>query len=256
MTAAHPARFGDDILTKIDEIVPSGVRLLDPFAGTGLIHDLTDRETWGVEIEPEWATMHPRTIVGNALQLPFADESFEWVVTSPCYGNRMADHHDAQERCRSCAGSGLRPGGVGHRERCDGKHDDGDLCNERGCPKCDGLGRRSYTRLTYRHRLGRELHRDNSGQLQWGPAYRAFHEAAWSEVWRVLDGGGSFVLNVKDHERKKVVQPVVAFHDAVLREIGFEAVEWHEVPTKGMKFGANRDARVPFEVVAVYVKST
>ena len=31
---------------------------------------------------------------------PFADESFGAVMTSPCYGNRMADHHEARDGSR------------------------------------------------------------------------------------------------------------------------------------------------------------
>lgn len=88
----HPARFTPAILDAISGRIPRGARVLDPFAGTGLIHQLPF-ETVGVEIEPEWATMHPRTIVGNALALPFPAASFDAVATSPCYGNRFADHH-------------------------------------------------------------------------------------------------------------------------------------------------------------------
>ena len=51
----------------------------------------------GVELEPEWVAMHSRTIVGDALDLPFHDDTFDVVATSPCYGNRLADHHNAQD---------------------------------------------------------------------------------------------------------------------------------------------------------------
>jgi tRNA G10 N-methylase Trm11 len=72
--------------------------VLDPFAGTGGIHylDQFGFPTVGVEIEPEWCN-HPRTVQGDATNLPFADETFPFVITSPCFGNRMADHHDAQD---------------------------------------------------------------------------------------------------------------------------------------------------------------
>ncbi|RIK33827.1 MAG: hypothetical protein DCC52_02225, partial [Chloroflexi bacterium] len=36
----------------------------------------------------------------NALDLPFASETFDAVVTSPTYGNRMADHHRARDASR------------------------------------------------------------------------------------------------------------------------------------------------------------
>ena len=103
MCPPHPARFNDRILEAADQLL--GPRLgwiLDPFAGTGRVHELrrSGRFTIGVEIEPEWAAMHPRTIVGSALALPFGAETFDAIVTSPTYGNRMADHR-AQSADRS-----------------------------------------------------------------------------------------------------------------------------------------------------------
>ena len=56
-----------------------------------------DLETVGVELEPEWADLHPDTFVGNALALKFDDADFDAVVTSPTYGNRLADHHNAKD---------------------------------------------------------------------------------------------------------------------------------------------------------------
>ena len=73
--------------------------VLDPFAGTGRIHELRDRGhvTFGVELEPEWARLSEFTLIGNALDLPFADDTFDAICTSPTYGNRLADHHNAQD---------------------------------------------------------------------------------------------------------------------------------------------------------------
>lgn len=109
---AHPAKFSPTIQARISErlwmMISSGslerqLRLLDPFAGTGQIHDTyisMGIESVGVELEPEWAAQHSRNIVGNSLHLPFPDQTFDVVVTSPCYGNRMADHHDAKDGSR------------------------------------------------------------------------------------------------------------------------------------------------------------
>jgi tRNA G10 N-methylase Trm11 len=78
--------------------------VLDPFAGVGGIHTvghyLEEVDTWGVEIEPEWAAAHPRTYVGDALNLQFEDETFNVIMTSPAYGNRMADHFEAKDTSR------------------------------------------------------------------------------------------------------------------------------------------------------------
>jgi tRNA G10 N-methylase Trm11 len=96
MSVKHPARFSSALLPVLAEAVEGFGLVLDPFAGTGRIHDLPNM-TVGVEIEPDWARMHPDTIVGDATQLPFRAASFNAVVTSPTYGNRFADHHTARD---------------------------------------------------------------------------------------------------------------------------------------------------------------
>lgn len=100
---AHPAVFSNKIIPVLARMLdPSHQRVLDPFAGVGRIHEIPPMVTWnletvGVELEPEWASLHPNTIVGNALGLKFEDDTFDAVVTSPTYGNRFADHHNAKD---------------------------------------------------------------------------------------------------------------------------------------------------------------
>lgn len=210
----HPAKFSDAILAAIEPLLPEWGVILDPFAGTGRIHQLETalRWTYGIEIEPEWAALHPNTRVGNALNLPAGWTGlFDAIVTSPTYGNRMADHHEAKDSSR---------------------------------------------RMTYRHTLGRPLHENNSGQLQWGPKYREFHEAAWAEAVRVLRPGGLFVLNCSDHIRAGEMQHVTRWHWKTLRGLGLETAAAKTVPTPRMRYGANGSSRVPFEWVIALRKPT
>lgn len=94
-TVKHPAKYTDCLLPVFVEMLRGRKRILDPMAGTGKIFDLcwwlSDAEIQGVELEPEWAALHPRTTLGNALSLPWPDGYFDAICVSPPYGNRMAD---------------------------------------------------------------------------------------------------------------------------------------------------------------------
>jgi len=207
--ASHPAKFSAAVIDQLSSLVRPNTTVLDPFAGTGRIHDIGQRSgafTVGVEIEPEWASMSDRTIVGDATRLPFRSGVFDMIVTSPVYGNRLSDHHKAR----------------------------------------DGSVRHSYT-----HDLGRTLHPNNAGSLQWGEAYRALHDLAWAESKRVLRSGGIFILNISDHVRGGKLQPVTDWHITTLAALGFDLSERYEIPTPRLRYGANAAARVPYETVAV-----
>ena len=209
VTVAHPARYSDALIPVFRRMLADYRRILDPFAGTGRIHDLgPDWDTVGVELEPEWATLHPRTLVGDALHLPFPDHTFDAICTSPTYGNRMADHHNARDQS---------------------------------------------WRGTYQHLLGRPLHPDNTGQMQWGPAYRIAHDRMWREVVRVLRPGGLFVLNVKDHDRAYKRQRVTAWHLGNLTMIhGLVLDHTEDIACPGMGYGANLHNKHYPETVAVF----
>lgn len=248
----HPAKFSSPVLPEISAALdayarrsttpprgrprgaPGGrvprLRVLDPFAGTGLIHTIDQHDTWAVEIEPEWATMHPRTIVGDATVLPFPKASFDAVATSPTYGNRLADQYDGRGTCRACKGDGLR-------------HKMGVTYLDQACERCGGEGRDNSKRYTYRLALGRPLHPRNTGRMQWGPAYWHMHWSAWVEARRVLRPGGLMALNISNHYRGKELMPVVGWHRARLQELGFVYRGSVEIETRRMRHGANHDAR-------------
>lgn len=228
----HPARFNDRLLEAIgDMLTPYGpLDILDPFAGTGRVHELRARghRTLGVEIEPQWANLHPGTICGNSLELSevLVGRRFHAVVTSPAYGNRMADAHDNHDTCKHCNGAGLD--------------------NERKCQVC--LGTRLSMRRSYTHDLRRmtgnpalRLDDDNTGKMQWGPRYQDFHEKVWAQVPRLLVGPRLFLLNCKDHVRNKERQHVTQWHVATLEALGFEVLSWYELDTGGLRYGANRE---------------
>jgi hypothetical protein len=216
--------------------------MIDPMAGIGKCFLLATEpgvphpiEFTAVELEPDWADMDPRVRQGNVLHLDFVDGTFDGAFTSPVYGNRASDHHDARERCKTCLT-------MGHIQEADGTLTE--------CPKCGGFGYRSYVRNTYRHRIGHELHPDNAGQLQWGSAYQDFHWRAWKEVSRVIRD--LFILNVSDHVRQGKVKPVAAWHAEALQSLGWTMTFRKPVETPRNRYGANRELRVNCEWVLVF----
>ena len=107
-------------------------------------------------------------------------------------------------------------------------------------------------RLTYTAKLGRPLHPDNSGRLQWGERYRAFHRRAWMEARRVLVEGGAFVLNIKDHIRKGQRARVTDWHIECLQSLGFRLVRHEQIATPSLRKGQNYQLRVPYESVILF----
>lgn len=241
-TPRHPAKFSKPVLTAIRKIlVPEAIavghiKVLDPFAGVGGVHELAEQSvsTLGLELQPEWASAHEDTRVGDVLAMP-ADWRgfFDVLVTSPCYGNRMADHHAAADPCRACDGSGV-----------------GDYLDRVPCTTCKGTG--LTRRNTYAHALresGAEPVEGSAAMMQWGPEYRAFHEAAWRACKTVLRPGALAVINVSNHIRDGREQRVVEFHLNTWMLLGVTVQEVRRVQTQRNGQGANRDSRVEGEVV-------
>lgn len=99
----NPAKYSDELFPVFQEALKIHRRVLDPFAGTGRIHRLQETlgiQTVGIELEAEWQAHHPATMLGDATDLPFNENTFDAICTSPTYGNRMADHHDAKDKSK------------------------------------------------------------------------------------------------------------------------------------------------------------
>jgi hypothetical protein len=216
LTPSHPAKFSDSILDVLNDVcareaarIESRLAVLDPMAGVGRIHEL-DRDhvyyTVGIELEQEWADAHLLTEQGDATALSFGDASFSATITSPAYGNRMADHHNAKDDSR---------------------------------------------RLTYKHQLGRDLSPNNGGGLQWGGEYRDLHKRILAEMIRVTVRGGLVVVNISNHIRKQVEEPVSEWWLGTMLIAGLECVDIISVETPRMRFGENHDVRVENEWVFV-----
>lgn len=102
----HPAKYNDKLLPVFAKVLEEHgcKRILDPMCGTGKVFLLS---TWlpelvieGVELEPEWAVYDDRITLGSAFDLPWSADTFDAIVVSPPYGNRMADHHEAKDASR------------------------------------------------------------------------------------------------------------------------------------------------------------
>lgn len=233
LAAIHDALV--DEWDRVDDAGGRFLRVLDPFAGACTIHRFASRyvRTTAVELEPEWAAWgldYPdqRTFCGDSRTVlaKMRPERFDVVCTSPWYGNRQADHHEANDRCKACGGTG--------RE------------DVWACRRCGGSG------LSKRHdnvrALGRRMTDGNTGEMHWndGPAgepYRDVHRAVWAQCVRLLAPGGLFLLNCKNHQRAKREQLVTEWHLGELCRLGLVYERGLAIGTAHMRHGANATAR-------------
>lgn len=230
-TRPHPAKFSPNVITVMRQILTFNQvkgNVLDPFGGVGGIHQLAapDLVTWCVELEPEWAAQscqlgftwcgdffnfEPPVIFMGATGREIITESpaqFDVICTSPTYGNRMADHHNARD---------------------------------------------DSTRITYKHKLGRDLTPGNSGVMPYGNEYKAFHIRAYNRFRRLLVPGGLVILNVSDFIRDGKVVQASKWHHCRMLQFGYRHLRTYQVPTQRMGMGANRELRVEAEQVHVYM---
>ena len=101
----HPAKYTDALLPIFAEELKGKSKVIDIFAGTCKISKIKDfgyvGEIYCNEIEPEWANMGIGKVDNittcDAESLPYKSEYFDAICTSPTYGNRMADSHNAKD---------------------------------------------------------------------------------------------------------------------------------------------------------------
>jgi SAM-dependent methyltransferase len=268
-TADHPAKWSASVLVVMADAaaaeadrVGHTLSVLDPFAGVGrarLAEALGPHaeRVDGIELQPEWSGWRPGypegvvdfldgvpvpgtgdllTLQGTATDLPpHYGDRFDAVFSSPCYGNRCADSHDAKDKCKACNGSRHAP--VSPESTANPP-----------CPTCKGTG--LSWRNTYAHalrRAGGDLVPGSAAAMHWGREYRLLHRAALAEMVRVVVPGGLLAINMSNHIRDGVEQDVVGWwvNQIIVADCILRAVLPIETPRN--RNGENRDVRVDAE---------
>lgn len=229
----HPAKYSDELLPVMAGMLYGRRCLLDPFAGSGKVFSLQsflpDCEIEAVEIEPEWAAMHPRTTVGNALHLPWPDRYFDAVCSSPTYGNRMSDHHVARDASKRntythALGRPLHPDNSGAMP---------------WGPAYWDLHQRAWREAR------RVLEPGGAFVLNTKDFYKTMPASRAHLPYRTVTA---------THDKRALVRvQVTCWHWDVLASLGFVRLEAVDVPLLGNRQGANGERRVGYETVAHFV---
>ena len=234
----HPAKFNDKILDAIRGVLEARQftgNVLDPFGGVGKIHDLDlpGVKTIVNELEPEWAAESARkgwTRCGDFLEMEAGAtaKASDWLTRYREDGKEVI--HAPLKLMDAIITSPT------YANRMADKH----------------VARDGSKRITYTHKLGRQLTRGNSGEMQWGDEYQTFHLRAWKHAVKLLVPGGLVIVNVKNHIRAGVEIDVVGWHEWALGAAGVEVEERVEIEVNGMGYGQHQhDKKVGQEVLLV-----
>lgn len=122
----HPAKYTDSFISVFADNLKDCKNVLDPFGGVGKIGAIKQYgfsgQVYCNEIEKEW--LEPNEYGCDYLTfqdaefLDYPQNFFDAICTSPTYGNRLADHHEAKDGSRRntythCIGHKLTAGNTG-----------------------------------------------------------------------------------------------------------------------------------------------
>jgi len=101
----HPATYTDSFIPLFAELLQNYSIVYDPFGGTGKLALIKKHGYQGKifcsELESEWTKQYDgvdKWLIGDSAKTDFIkDDYFDAICTSPTYGNRMADHHNAKD---------------------------------------------------------------------------------------------------------------------------------------------------------------
>lgn len=255
-----PAKFTASILDALEDelrtrLPNSGMDdvILDIFGGVGGVHKLADRfmglTTVAVELEREFADNHERTVCGDSSNLGRSELLQQAVaaitggrrpnaiVTSPAYGNRLADQYlgSDDEKCRRCMGNG----------QAITSEPDGPPC-----PQCDGSGKAKSTRKGYAIAKGERLSDGSGAALFFGDAYKALHHRIISGVAEYVEPGTLWLVNVSSFIADKKYVPAMEWWVGEMA-LHTEIIGLRAVPTPRSREGANHEARVDAEHIII-----
>jgi hypothetical protein len=211
----HPAKYTNSFIPIFYSILKDCKKILDPFAGTGKIAEIKNHGFSGTV----YCNEIEKEWIGNSLVDFFIN----------CDSSKMPYSNSFFDGICTSPTYGNRM--ADHFDSKDNSH-----------------------RVTYRHYLGKELNKNNTGRMQWGNKYKQVHIDVYNECFRVLKNSGLMVVNCANHIRNGNVVDVVSWHKWALKNVGFRFVGEMIIDTKRMGFGKNGKIRIYHESILIYDK--